>query len=365
MTLMIDPYHTWNALKRPAQCAEQQESPSNIIKYYCGCHEFQSSRFEQEIRDSLLQWTLRPAASESLPVPSGRGILFGKIQLLRSGYLPPTLPNIAPATKKDADDWSSSQLKRPECAEHQSSAVRGSLLLVSTLLFSTLLFSSLLYSSLLFSLFSTLLFSTVLFSNSSLLLSSPLYYSLFSTILYSSLLYSTLLYYSLSCLKLHNSEVCHPNFLWLQLSLRSPQKTSFTIPTPYKHFEKKKKKQLLSFMKFLCQLPNSCSSKPFSSIHQISLMTPRLTADPGSWSRNRLSTSCNASNQEDGVGTSVLKHPVRPTAWGKTQPPNCQKSKHEFLLLNPSQITCRKYFFPWLLIKGCISNTLFWGERRW
>ena len=239
----------------------------------------------------------------------------------------------------------------------ETSRMRGASVQYSARISSTGLYSTLLYSSLLFS---TLLFSTVLFS-------TLLYYSLLlSTTLYSLLLstqvYSTLLYNSLSRLKLRNSEVCHPNFLWLQLSLRSPQKTSFTIPTPYKHMEKK---QLLSFMKFLCQLPNSCSSKPFSSIHQISLTTPRLTADPGSWSRNRLSTSCNASNQEDGVSTSVLKHPVRPTAWGKTQPPNCQKSKHEFLLLNPSQITCRKYFFPWLLIKGCISNTLFWGERRW
>ena len=49
------------------------------------------------------------------------------------------------------------------------------------------------------------------------LLSSPL---LSSALLYStlySLLFSSLLFYVLSCLKLRNSEVSHPNFLWLYI----------------------------------------------------------------------------------------------------------------------------------------------------
>lgn len=42
----------------------------------------------------------------------------------------------------------------------------------------------------------------------------------------------------------------------------------------------------LSFVKLLCQLPNRRSSKALSSIHQVCL-----------------ATTCNSSNQQDGVGT--------------------------------------------------------------
>ena len=37
MTVMTDPRHIWNAMKRYLQCAEQQVASSNITKY-CACH---------------------------------------------------------------------------------------------------------------------------------------------------------------------------------------------------------------------------------------------------------------------------------------------------------------------------------------
>ena len=89
-------------MKRPVQCPEHQESPSNfrIIRRY--------NRY------------LAPAASETLPVPSRRRILYRKIQhfalrlsLKFSGNAAPTMKsdsptslNIAPATKNDSHDWS-------------------------------------------------------------------------------------------------------------------------------------------------------------------------------------------------------------------------------------------------------------------
>lgn len=74
-----------------------------------------------------------------------------------------------------------------------------------SLLFFTLLFSTLLHSM--------LLYSTILFFNSTLLFST-LPFGLSSIFLYYSLLYCSLLF-----VKLCNSEVSHPNFLWLVLHL--------------------------------------------------------------------------------------------------------------------------------------------------
>ena len=101
MTVMTDPRHIWNAMKRYLQCAEQQVASSNITKY-CACH----AKWFSKISETFLQnrWNVnynaRPIRewSELETVirnpPRNRGYFSGpprafcieKYNISRSGY---------------------------------------------------------------------------------------------------------------------------------------------------------------------------------------------------------------------------------------------------------------------------------------
>ena len=119
-------------MKRPVQCAEQQESSSNFTKYWA-CHE-----------KWLWWWTLISNETSST-MRGATGVILQLHQILRlprkmtlmmEPYLKwnvqynarrnrshhPTAPNTARATRNDSHDWSLSHVKRPvQCAEHQES----------------------------------------------------------------------------------------------------------------------------------------------------------------------------------------------------------------------------------------------------
>ena len=94
-------------MKRHLQCADQQHSPSNVTKY-CACHAKKwrseiwrqsaenwwsvmcnGGRFENDL-SMIRTWTrhFAPVCSPSLLFTLCRRILYGKMQHLRSGYLP-------------------------------------------------------------------------------------------------------------------------------------------------------------------------------------------------------------------------------------------------------------------------------------
>ena len=84
-------------MKRPVQCAKQQESPSDFTKY-CACHKM------------ILMIDLCPRWNVQYNARSNR-------------CDPPTSPNSVSATKNDAHDWSSSNMKgHLQCAEKQDSS---------------------------------------------------------------------------------------------------------------------------------------------------------------------------------------------------------------------------------------------------
>ena len=122
--------HDWSSshMKRYLQCAEQHRLPSNITKY-CTCHEKWLSWLILVTYETL--FTMRGATQVTLQhhqilhLPRKMTLMidprhiWNVIYNARSntGY-PPTSPNIAPATKNDSHDWSSSHMKRYlQCAE--------------------------------------------------------------------------------------------------------------------------------------------------------------------------------------------------------------------------------------------------------
>ena len=94
-------------MKRHLQCADQQHSPSNVTKY-CACHakKWRSEIWKQSAENGwsvmcnggrfenglsmIRTWTrhFAPVCSPSLLFTLCRRILYGKMQRLRSGYLP-------------------------------------------------------------------------------------------------------------------------------------------------------------------------------------------------------------------------------------------------------------------------------------
>ena len=162
--VMIDPHHIWNVIynkqsnrhhpatspntapatqkewqycycshmKRHLQCAERQESPSNLTKY-CACHA------------KGMSWLIRITYETSFTMRGATGISFQPHQILRlprkrNVMIDPhfiwnviynarsdrhhlaTSPNTGPATQKECHDWSASHMKRHlQCAERQAS----------------------------------------------------------------------------------------------------------------------------------------------------------------------------------------------------------------------------------------------------
>ena len=164
MTLMIDPSHIWNVIynarsnrthpptspnavpatqsdshdwssshmKCHLQCAEQQDSSSNVTKY-CTCHV------------KWLSWLMSVTYETSFTMRGATGVIHQRHQILRlprkmtlkihpahiwnviynarsNRHQPPTSPNTAPATQNDFQDSSCSHMKRQlQCAEQQAS----------------------------------------------------------------------------------------------------------------------------------------------------------------------------------------------------------------------------------------------------
>ena len=143
MNLMIDPHHIWNVIynarsnkshpptspntapatqneshdwsashmKRHLQCAEQQESSSNLTKY-CACHEKWISCWILFTHETL--FTMRGATSnipqphQILRLPRKMNPMLNSLHTWNAIYNarserqhPPTSPNTAPATKND------------------------------------------------------------------------------------------------------------------------------------------------------------------------------------------------------------------------------------------------------------------------
>ena len=143
MNLMIDPHHIWNVIynarsnkshpptspntapatqneshdwsashmKRHLQCAEQQESSSNLTKY-CACHEKWISCWILFTHETL--FTMRGATSnipqphQILRLPRKMNLMLNSLHTWNAIYNarsdrqhPPTSPNTAPATKND------------------------------------------------------------------------------------------------------------------------------------------------------------------------------------------------------------------------------------------------------------------------
>ena len=119
-------------MKRPVQCAEHQESSSNLTKY-CTCQKnwlwcliLVSNETCSTMRESDSNFT-KYCACMRLPqklAPMIDPCLKWHVEYIARSIMnhPPTSRNIAPATKKDAADWCSSDMKRPlQCAEQQES----------------------------------------------------------------------------------------------------------------------------------------------------------------------------------------------------------------------------------------------------
>ena len=134
-TVLQSSIHDWcpSHMKRHLQCAEQQESSSNVTKY-CTCHA------------KWLWWLIRVTYETSFTMSGATGITIHLHQILplpRKMNLmidprhiwnviynaqskqsqPPTSANTAPATQNEPHDWSASHMKRHlQCAEQAQSA---------------------------------------------------------------------------------------------------------------------------------------------------------------------------------------------------------------------------------------------------
>ena len=125
-------YCSCSHMKRHLQCAEQQESPSNLTKY-CSCHAKGVSWLICITYET--SFTMRKATGitlqphQILRLPRKRNVMidpslkWNVIYNARSNRnLPPTSPNTAPATQKECHDWSFSRMKRHlQCAKQQAS----------------------------------------------------------------------------------------------------------------------------------------------------------------------------------------------------------------------------------------------------
>ena len=164
MNLMIDAHHIWNVIfnargernhpatspniapatqnashdwctshmKRHFQCAEREESPSNLTKY-CACHAKGVSRLIRITYER--SFTMRGATGinfqphQILRLPRKRNLMIDPHHIWNVTYNarsnrhhPPTSPNTAPATQNESHDWSASHMKRHlQCAEQQAS----------------------------------------------------------------------------------------------------------------------------------------------------------------------------------------------------------------------------------------------------
>ena len=164
MNLRIDPHHIWNVIynarsnsqhpptspntapatqnashdwctshmKRHFQCAEREESPSNLTKY-CACHAKGVSRLIRITYER--SFTMRGATGinfqphQILRLPRKRNLMIDPHHIWNVTYNarsnrhhPPTSPNTAPATQNESHDWSASHMKRHlQCAEQQAS----------------------------------------------------------------------------------------------------------------------------------------------------------------------------------------------------------------------------------------------------
>ena len=119
-------------MKRPVQCAEQQDSSANFTKY-CACHE--KWLWWLILISNETSSTMRGASRVTLQLdqivrlPGKTNLMIDPPHIWNVQYNarsnrthPPSSPNTAPATKNDSDDWSLSQMKRPvQCAEQQES----------------------------------------------------------------------------------------------------------------------------------------------------------------------------------------------------------------------------------------------------
>ena len=164
MNLMIDPHRIWNVIynaqsnrhhpptspntapatqneshdwstshmKRHLQCAERQESPSNLTKY-CACHAKWISWLIHITYET--SFTMRGVTGITLQLHQLRRLprkknlmidphhIWNVIYNVRSNrHHPPTSPNTAPASQNESHDWSASHMKRHlQCAERQES----------------------------------------------------------------------------------------------------------------------------------------------------------------------------------------------------------------------------------------------------
>ena len=119
-------------MKRHLQCAEQQDSSSNVTKY-CTCHA------------KWLSWVMSVTYETSFTMRGATGVIHQRHQVLclprkmtriinprdtwnviynarNNRHRPSTSPNAVPATKNDSHHWSSWHMKRHlQCAEQQAS----------------------------------------------------------------------------------------------------------------------------------------------------------------------------------------------------------------------------------------------------
>ena len=223
MTLVIDPRHIWNV---QYNARGNRSHPPTYFKIRAKSPSIASVQIK-----TIRRWSepdpgrIRPW--NRLMYLSHLGEAFCKIW--RSGYLPKfcemvhlpwkvTLQHyqiLRLLQKNDADDWSSSHMKRPvQCADLFSTLLHSTLL-CSTLLFSSILCSTLLFSAILYStLYSTLLYPTLLYS--------VLYSNLFCTLLFSSILYSTFLSSTFLYSTLLSSPLLSSPLLYSTLTLLYP-----------------------------------------------------------------------------------------------------------------------------------------------
>ena len=118
-------------MKRHLQCAEQQDSSSNVTKY-CTCHA------------KWLSWVMSVTYETSFTMRGATGVIHQRHQVLclprkmtriinprdtwnviynarNNRHHPSTSPNAVPATKNDSHHWSSWHMKRHlQCAEQQA-----------------------------------------------------------------------------------------------------------------------------------------------------------------------------------------------------------------------------------------------------
>ena len=126
--------HDWSTshMKRHLQCAERQESPSNLTKY-CACHAKWISWLIHITYET--SFTMRGVTGITLQLHQLRRLprkknlmidphhIWNVIYNVRSNrHHPPTSPNTAPASQNESHDWSASHMKRHlQCAERQES----------------------------------------------------------------------------------------------------------------------------------------------------------------------------------------------------------------------------------------------------